>query len=290
MRFRFIEAEKERHNVRLLCELLGVSRAGYYAWKSREPSQRAQQDELLKARIREVHEESRGSYGSPRVHRALKEKTAGLGRRRVARLMREEGLRGKPQRRFVTTTDSTHDYKVSPNLLDRQFTVAQPNKVWAGDITYVPTAQGWSYLAVVLDLFSRRVVGWSMAQHLRTELVLAAMREAVKDRMPEPGLLFHSDRGTQYASDEFQLWLTRRGIRSSMSRRGNCWDNAPVESFFRSLKVEALQGPTPTDHQQATLEVFDYIEGLYNRRRLHSHLGYLSPHTYEERYAARNSI
>lgn len=286
MKFRFIEAEKERHDVRMMCSVLHVSRSGFYAWQGRGPSHRDREDERLKKRIREVHEKSRGSYGSPRVQRILKADEEGLGLRRVARLMREEGLQGKPRKHFVKTTDSAHDYVVPPNVLGRRFAVERPNTVWAGDITYLPTAQGWSYLAVVLDLFSRRVVGWSTAKHMRTELVIEAMQHAVEERQPTPGLLFHSDRGTQYASHAFQTWLHTHGMRSSMSRRGNCWDNAPVESFFRSLKVEGLSKRPAPNHEAATLAVFDYVEGFYNRHRLHSYLNFRSPIEFEEWYAA----
>lgn len=287
MKFHFIEAEKDRYPVRVLCSVLGVSRAGFYMWRDRPPSARAVADERLKAKIRDAHETSRGTYGSPRIHDALKEEEPGVGRRRISRLMAEEGLCGKPRKRFVVTTDSAHDYEVAPNLLGRHFDVAEPNTVWAGDITYIPTAQGWLYLAVVIDLFSRRVVGWSMATHMRAELVIDALEMAVAAREPAPGLLFHSDRGCQYASDAFQRRLRTHGMRASMSRRGNCWDNAAVESFFRTLKVEGLPDDKPcATHQDARLTVFDFIEGFYNRTRKHSYLGYISPAQYEERLAA----
>lgn len=290
MRFRFILAEKANHDVKLLCRVLEVSRSGFYAWCAREPSRRAQEDVELLDEIQEVFDQSRSTYGSPRVHEALKRTRPGLGRRRVARLMRRAGLRGRPKRRFVVTTDSAHDYEPAPNILDRQFDVDAPNEVWAGDITYVPTDRGWAYLAVVLDLFSRRVVGWSLAPHMRTDLVLDAMRNAVETRRPPAGLLFHSDRGSQYASDEFQQYLDDHAIRSSMSRRGNCWDNAPTESFFRTYKVEGLPHRQAPDHRAATLDAFDYIEGFYNTHRLHSTLGYLSPVEYESTEPATRCV
>jgi putative transposase len=287
VKFHFIRAEKDRHSVKLMCKVLGVSRAGFYAWQVRPPSERAKDDERLKERIREVHAQSGGAYGSPRIHDALKSEEDGLGRRRIAHLMQEEGIYGKPKKRFVVTTDSAHDYEVAPNLLDRNFDVAEPNTVWAGDITYIPTAEGWLYLAVVLDLFSRRVIGWAMATHMRSELVIDALEMAVLDRAPAPGLLFHSDRGSQYASDTFQGRLKEHGMRCSMSRRGNCWDNAVGESFFRTLKVEGLPNDKPSaSHEAARLTAFEFIEGFYNQRRKHSHLAYASPVEYEERYAA----
>jgi putative transposase len=287
VKFHFIEAEKDRHPVRVLCKMLSVSRAGFYAWQRRAPSERAKKDRRLKERIREVHAASGGSYGSPRVHAAMRREERGLGRRRIARLMQEEGIWGKPRKRFVLTTDSSHDYEVATNLLDRNFAVNDANKVWTGDITYIPTAEGWVYLAVVLDLFSRRVVGWAMAKHMRSELVIDALEMAVHNRQPEPGLLFHSDRGTQYASDAYQARLAHHGMRCSMSRKGNCWDNAPTESFFRTLKVEGLPNDKPSaSREAATLTVFEFVEGFYNHRRLHSYLAYASPAEYEERYAA----
>lgn len=286
MKFRFIEAEKVNHTVKLLCKVLGVSRAGFYAWRTRPPSKRAKDDERLRKRIREAHARSRRNYGSPRVHEALKDEEEGLGRRRVARLMREDGIYGKPLKPFVVTTDSDHDFEIAPNLLDRNFAANDVNEVWASDITYIPTAKGWLYLAVVLDLFSRRVVGWALADHLRTELVIEALEMAVEQRKPAPGLLFHSDRGTQYASHAFQAQLACHRMRCSMSRKGNCWDNAVVESFFRSLKVEGLPDTPSASHEAAELEVFEYVEAFYNNNRLHSYLGYISPADYEERYAA----
>jgi transposase InsO family protein len=286
VKFRFIQAEKERHSVKSLCHALGVSRAGFYAWQERGPSKRGEEDERLTERIREVHAKSRGSYGSPRVHHALKSEEDGLGRRRIARLMREDGIWGKPVRRFVVTTNSEHDLAVADNLLDRNFVASDANEIWAGDITYILTAEGWLYFAFVLDLFSRRVVGWAIADHMRAELVIDALDMAVMQREPPPGLLFHSDRGAQYASHAFQARLAQHGMRSSMSRRGNCWDNAVSESFIRTLKVEGLPERPCATRETAELTVFEFIEGFYNNKRLHSYLGYVSPADYEERYAA----
>lgn len=286
MKFGFIEAEKEQHDVGVMCRLLKVSRGGYYGWRTRPPSERSKRDTELKKAVRTAHDDSRGTYGSPRVHRVLCDDGEQVGRHRVARLMREEGLLGKPRRRFVVTTHSEHNGNVAPNIVAQDFTVAEPNKVWAGDITYIPTAQGWLYLAVVLDLFSRRVVGWSMAAHTRTQLTLDALQMALSRRQPAPGLLFHSDRGVQYTAEAYQQRLAEHGLRASMSRTGNCYDNAVVESFFRTLKVEGLDSKSLPSRQDAELAVFDYIETFYNRKRIHSHLGYLSPAHYEDRYAA----
>jgi transposase InsO family protein len=286
VKFRFIVAEKVNHPVRSLCRVLSVSRSGFYAWERREESTRAKEDRRLKERIRELHRDSRGTYGSPRIHQQLKQEEAGIGRRRTARLMREDAIWGKPLRRYVVTTDSAHDHPVAPNLLDRCFSSSEPDRVWVSDITYVLTTEGWLYLAVVLDLFSRRVVGWAMANHLRSELVIRALEMAVEQRQPAPGLLFHSDRGVQYTSSAFQQRLAAHGMRCSMSRLGNCWDNAPAESFFRTLKVEGLPDKPCANRKAAELTVFEFIEGFYNRRRLHSSLGYVSPAVYEERFAA----
>ena len=220
----------------LMCRVLGVSRSGLYAWLRRGRSERERADEALTNRIRVVHEASRGTYGSPRVHRALRRDEVRVSRKRVERLMQRANLRGRVRRRFRKTTDSDHSYTVAPNTLNRQFSVDAPDRVWAVDITYIRRATGWSYLAVILDLHSRLVVGWALADHMRTELVEEALRAALGWRSPAPEMLHHSDRGSQYASDGYRAKLAARGINVSMSRRGNCWDNAVVESFFGTLK------------------------------------------------------
>ena len=283
MRFAFIDAEKAHHSIRTMCRVLKVSPSGYYASLRREPSKRKQKDNVLKVHITAIHQESDGTYGSPRVHGQLRHDFE-VGRDRVARLMRELQLCGTPKRRFRSTTDSAHDAPVAPNLLQRDFEAEHPNQRWATDITYVWTSQSWMYLAVVMDLFSRRVVGWAMKPHLRTDLALDALRMALGRRMPEPGLVHHSDRGVQYAAHSYQNVLHQHGIVCSMSRKADCWDNAVVESFFSRVKTELLhrQGwPTGRAVKDA---VARYIEGWYNPHRLHSSLGYLSPNQFEQRY------
>ncbi len=260
-----------------MCRVLGVSTSGHYAWRRREPSARATADARLLARIRRVHSASRGTYGSPRVHRQLRREAVRTGRKRVERLMRADGLRGRIRRRFRTTTDSNHALPVAPNTLNRQFAVESPDRVWAGDITYIPTASGWGYLAVILDLCSRMVVGWAMANHLRTELVDDALTAALGTRDPSPDLLHHSDRGCQYASSSYRQRLAEHGIAVSMSRRGDCYDNAVVESFFGTLKQELVHHARWSNLAEARAAVHDYIEVFYNRQRLHSSLNYRTP-------------
>lgn len=285
-----IEAEKGKYPVAFMCRQLGVSRSGFYAWCKRTPSQRTLQDALLVDEIKASHEQSRGTYGSPRVVKDLKERGIAVGRRRVARLMRRHGISGRRPRRFRKTTDSAHGFAVAANVLDRQFDVDRPDKVWATDITYIRTWEGWMYLAVVVDLFSRRVVGWSMANHLRTSLVLKALQMALGRRSPQPELLHHSDRGCQYASRQYRQQLEQRGIVCSMSRKGDCWDNAVVESFFATLKKELIHRRPWTTIRATRTAIADYIEIFYNRKRRHSSLGYCSPVDYEqgfEQQAAR---
>ena len=281
MRFVFVHAEKAKHSVRMLCRVLRVSPSGYYAWRQRSPESRAQRDAALAVHIRAIHKRSRCTYGSPRIHAELKREGLAVGRKRVARIMRHEGLEAAPRKRFRTTTDSKHSLPVAPNLLQRQFDVTDVNRAWVTDITYVWTWQGWLYLAVVVDLFSRRVVGWAADEHMRTELVLDALGMAIARRRPAPGLVHHSDRGSQYASHRYREELERHGLVASMSRKGDCWDNAVAESFFGTIKTELLdRRPWPT-RQGARGAVAEYIELFYNPQRLHSHLGYISPAEYE---------
>ena len=284
MRFAFIEAEKAHHSVQRMCRVLQVSRSGYYAHQGRGPSERKQRDAELKAHIVAIHGQSEGTYGAPRIHQQLRQEQFEVGRDRVARLMGEMGLCGTPQRRFVRTTDSDHQAPVAPNRLQRDFTAERPNQRWVTDITYVWTWEGWRYLAVVMDLFSRRIVGWAMRSHLQTELALSALRMALGRRMPEPGLVHHSDRGVQYAAHPYQNLLHRHGLVCSMSRRADCWDNAVIESFFARLKTELLHRQSWPTAREAQDAVARYIEGWYNARRLHSSLGYLSPNEFEQRY------
>ena len=284
MKFAFILAEKAFFPVRALCRNLEVSPSGFYAWCQRSPSEREQRNRALTVVIADVHRQSRGTYGSPRVHAELHALGFAAGRHRVARLMREAGVVGHRPRRYVATTNSKHAEPVAPNLVAREFDVDVPNRLWATDITYIPTGQGWFYLAVVLDLFSRRVVGWSMAPHLRVELALDALAMALRHRRPGSDLVHHSDRGVQYACDAYQHQLTSSAITCSMSRKGNCWDNAVVESFFATLKVELVDRyPWPT-HVGARAAIDEYISTFYNFHRRHSHLGYLTPAEFEHRH------
>ena len=277
-----IEAEKGKYSVSMMCRQLRVSRSGYYAWATRKPSLRKQQDEQLVVEIKTAHEASRGSYGSPRIVRDLKERGFRVGRRRVARLMRDNGITGHAPKRFRRTTDSKHGFEVADNVLNREFEVDAPDKVWATDITYIRTWQGWMYLAVVVDLFSRRVVGWSMATHMRTGLVLGALQMALGRRSPRLDLLAHSDRGSQYASHRYRQELQQRGITCSMSRKADCWDNAVVESFFATLKKELIHRRPWPSIRAARTAIAEYVEVFYNRKRRHSTLGYVSPAEFEK--------
>jgi putative transposase len=277
--YAFIRDHVATFPIQVMCEVLGVSRSGYYAWASRSESARAAEDRALASEIRAAHEGSRGRYGSPRVHAELRAHGRRVGRKRVARLMRGMGLAARRKRRFRRTTDSAHAFPVAPNLLGRDFAAAAPDRVWLSDLTYIWTAEGWLYLAVVLDLFSRRVVGWAMADHLGHELALAALDMAIARQRPAPGLVHHSDRGVQYAAHGYRARLRQHGMLCSMSRKGDCWDNAPMESFFSTLKGELVE---ERDHDyltrdEARADVFQYVEGFYNRRRLHSGLDYLTP-------------
>jgi transposase InsO family protein len=277
VRFSFIHAEKAKHSVVALCRSLGVSLSGYHAWASREPSRRDREDEVLSTHIRAIHNASRGTYGSPRLHAQLHRDGFNPSRKRVVRLMKRDGIRGLTPKRWRSTTDSNHELAVSPNRLERDFTADGPNQVWASDITYIRTWEGWLYLAVIIDLHSRRVVGWAAADHMRAELVVEALQRAVRRRQPPRGVVFHSDRGSQYASGELQHQLALHGFVSSMSRRGDCYDNAVVESFFGSLKSELIdRRPWPT-RRQVIDAIDDYIEVFYDTQRLHSTLGYRTP-------------
>jgi transposase InsO family protein len=266
-----------------MCRVLDVSISGYYAWRKRQPSQRAQANVVLVAQIRQVHQASKQRYGSPRVQRALRALGYRCTQKRVARLMQVHGIRGKcKQRRQVRTTDSQHRLPVAPNRLAQHFTATAPNQKWLADLTYIPTAEGWLYLAAVMDLFSRKIVGWAMDERMTTDLVTRALLMACRRRQPAPGLLHHSDRGSQYASHEYQRVLAAYGMVGSMSRRGNCYDNAPIESFWGTLKTEAPDTDQRwATRQQAKTALFTYLEGFYNHRRLHSTLGYQSPDQFE---------
>jgi transposase InsO family protein len=281
VRFAFVDAEKANHDVSMLCRVLQVQRSGYYAWRSREQSARELADQKLVVEIRAVFEEKKRRYGSPRICHELRNRGTKVCRHRIARLMREQALQARPRRKFVCTTDSRHDLPTAPNILDRKFTADAPNRVWAGDVTFLPTKEGWLYLAVLLDLYSRRVVGWAMSEHNDESLTLAALRMAIDQRQPEPGLVHHSDRGTTYASGRYQDQLAKHNIVCSMSRKGNCWDNAVVESFFSTLDIECADGEPFSSRAAARREVTSYILGFYNPARLHSSLGYVSPMEFE---------
>lgn len=282
MKFAFIEQHLQDYPVEAACEVLAVSRSGYYAWLHRPQSARAQRRQELVEKIQAVHEESRKTYGSPRVYRALAAKGEKVCENTVARVMREEGIRARSKKKFVPkTTDSTHDRPVAANLLNRQFDVTLPDTAWVVDITYIPTEEGWLYLAGVMDLCTRKIVGWSMADHMRTDLVADALQMAVARRSPGAGLLHHSDRGVQYASEDYQHLLERHKMRCSMSGRGDCWDNACVESFWGTLKTELVHHEQYATRAEARASIFEYIEVFYNRKRLHSSLGYMSPEAFE---------
>ena len=280
-RFRFIAAEKARYPVALLCRVLGVSTSGFYAGQHRPPSARARADAALTGRIRAIHRDSRQSYGAPRVHAELHATGQRVARKRVARLMRGDGLVGRGPRRFRRTTVADPVAAAAPDLVQRKFRPAAPDRLWLADITYVRTWQGWLYLAVVLDAASRRVVGWALADHLRIELATDALRMALVARRPGPGLIHHSDRGCQYTAGAYAQLLAGHGIAQSLGRPGTCWDNAVPESFFATLKTELIyRQPWPTK-QAARTAIFEFIEAFYNRRRRHSTLGYLSPAEFE---------
>ncbi len=286
MKFALIDAEKANFPISFMCRQLEVARSGYYAWRSRPTSQRAIEDAELGARVVELHLASKRRYGSPRVQKALAAEGRSVSRKRVARHLRTHGFAARPKKRYVATTDSKHELQVAPNILQRHFHQPQPDRAWVTDITYLATAEGWLYLAAVIDLYSRRVVGWSTSATLERTVCLDALRKALADRRPSPGLIHHSDRGTQYASAEYRALLQQHGLVCSMSRRANCWDNAVAESFFSTLKTELVGGRIYPSRAAAKLAVFEYIEGFYNRTRLHSSIGYLSPADFEARMRA----
>lgn len=281
MKFRFVKAWTGHFPVAWMCRRLGISTSGYYASLNREESEHARRDRQLAVKIRALHHASDGVYGSPRIYRDLKADGEKVARKRVARVMRENGLSGELPKRSRRTTDSNHKLPVAENLVARNFNPEAPNKLWAADISYVHTWEGWLYIAVVLDLFSRRVVGWAAADHMRTELVLKALKMALGERCPGPGVVYHSDRGSQYASDDSQKLIEANGMVCSMSRKGDCWDNAVVESFFATLKKELIYRHSWPSRRLAIEAIGRYIERFYNSRRRHSSLGYVSPMEYE---------
>ena len=282
MKFDWIKQHADRFEVQVMCDVLEVSKSGYYARQKRPASPLRQRRQKLVGQIRQAHRLSRNIYGSPRITRELKAQGISVCENTVARYMREEGVASKIKCRFrVQTTDSDHDHPIADNVLDRSFTAEGPDRKWAADVTYVHTDEGWLYLAAVIDLYSRKIVGWAMADHLRAELCQEALAMAVQRRYPEPGLLHHSDRGVQYACGAYRSFLERHQMQPSMSRRGNCYDNAVMESFFGTLKTELIYHEKYKTRAQAKLSIFEYIEVFYNRQRRHSAIGYQSPETFE---------
>ena len=286
MKFRLIEAQRETFPVRVLCDVMGVSAAGYYAWRGRPESCRKAANRVLLSEIRRLHLAHRGRYGAPRIHAALRGLGHTASRGRIERLMRHHGIRALMARRFrLCTTDSRHDLPIAPNRLGQKFAAECPNQVWLADLTYIPTEEGWLYLAVVLDLFTRKIVGWAMRDHMQAELTIAALTMAIQRQKPPPGLIHHSDRGSQYAAAEYRKVLNAARMTQSMSRKGNCWDNAPMESCFGTIKTELVHQACYETRDAARRDLFAYIEGYYNRRRLHSAIGYITPEQAERQAA-----
>lgn len=286
MSFALIDAKKAEIPVETACAVLGVSVSGFYAWKSRPASTRQTNDMMMLAHIRAQFSTSNETYGSPRMHIELKESGLSIGRHRVARLMSENGLEARKKARFKKTTDSDHGGPVAPNVLDQDFTATAPDQKWAVDISYVWTAEGWLYLAIVLDLFSRRIVGWQLSNRMKRGLAMEALQRAITLRQPSPGLIHHSDRGSQYCSADYRRLVRSHGFVASMSGRGNCYDNAMVETVFKTIKSELIWRTAFATRDQASKAIGRYIEGFYNPRRRHSSLGYVSPATFEATFRA----
>lgn len=282
MKYWFIRENQQPHSVEKMAMVLNVSRSGYYKWLNRSSSERKQENEELIEQIKGVQKHARYSYGSPRVTQALHRKGYQVGENRIAALMRAHGLGRRVKKRFRSTTDSENSLPIVENLLNREFSASRPNRVWVSDLTFISTAEGWMYLCVVIDLYSRKVVGWAMGTRMKAALVLQALMMAVVRRQPPEGLLFHSDRGSQYCSRIFRNRLEKYQMKQSMSRKGNCWDNAPAESFFKTLKSELIGHGAFRSREEARRAVFEYIEVFYNRQRLHSTLGYVSPVEFEQ--------
>lgn len=282
MKYRFMDRYRSEFRVERMCKVLGVSRSGYYGWRKRPCSRRHRENEQVLMEIKESHERSKGTYGSPRVTADIRAKGIRCGKNRVARIMRKNGIASRSRRKFKATTHSKHNLPVAENLLEQKFVAEGPNKVWASDITYIQTLEGWLYVVVVLDVSSRRVVGWAMSDRLTAEFVIRALSQAIGGRRPASGLIFHSDRGIQYACTAFKDILNQYGFIQSMNRRGNCYDNALVESFFHTLKTEHVYHHRYTTRAEARQSIFEYIEMFYNRVRRHSTLGYRSPVSFEQ--------
>ena len=289
MRYQFIKDAKKAFPINTLCKTLKVTRSGYYNWRKQPYSRRTEEKKALIPLVLQIHIESGATYGSRRMARVLRAMGIDCGRCRARTLMRMAGIIVKQKRKFKATTDSKHNLPVAPNLLKREFEVKAPNKVWVSDITYIWTAQGWLYLAIVLDLFSRQIVGWAVSNRINRKLVISAALMAIWQRRPKPGLIFHNDRGNQYCSGDFQKLLKDHHMKSSMSRKGDCWDNAVAESFFASLKTERVFFKKYRTRNEARRDIINYIEMFYNSKRLHSYLGYLSPREFEKLQALRKA-
>lgn len=284
MKYAFIKSHHDLFAVTRMCHLMDVSQSAYYDWLKRPESARSIEDRRLGEKVKVSHEKSRKTYGARRIVKDLVENNEHISRARVGRLMKQQGLESKSKRKFKATTDSKHGRPVAPNLLEREFRVEQPDCVYAGDITYIPTDEGWLYLAVLIDLYSRAIVGWAMSERMPAELVNDALMMAIWKRKPLKGLMVHSDRGSQYASDLYQKTIKDHGFICSMSRKGNCWDNAPSESFFHTLKTELTYHRRYKTREEAKQEIFEYIEVFYNRQRRHSTIGYQTPLDYDKAY------
>jgi len=282
MKFKFISDNREAFKVGRMCKMLNVSRTGFYAWSRRPESNRSRENRFLEQKIRKIHEDSNRIYGSPKIYEELKAQGESCGKNRVAKIMHNAGIRSKTKRKYKATTNSRHNFPIAPNLLDQNFNVNIPNKIWVSDITYIHTNEGWLYLAAVMDLYSRRIVGWSMGKRMTRKLTIDALAMAIANRCNINGLIHHSDRGSQYASGEYQKILKEHGIIPSMSRKGNCYDNAVIENFFHLLKTEWIYHYRYFTRQQAKTSIFEYIESFYNRKRRHSRLNYMSPCNYED--------
>lgn len=289
MRYAFIDEHRLVWPLPVMCRILEVSKSGYFAWKNRPDSAKEKSDRVLAEKIATIHSEHRSVYGSPRIHQVLKENGFQVSRKRVARLMKELGISAKRCRRRVITTDSKHDLPIAENLLERNFGADAPDKKWATDITYIETGEGFLYLAAIEDLWSRRIVGWAMEATMDRSLVLSALEMALGRRNPEPGMIHHSDRGSQYASKDYRQMLVDQGIQVSMSRRGDCYDNAMIESFWHTLKNELVYRTNFKTHQEAKDAIFEYIEVFYNRKRRHSSIGYQSPESFEKEFSKKDA-
>jgi transposase InsO family protein len=281
MRYEYIEEQQKHHAIELLCDVLEVSRSGYYSFQTRGESKRSKEDKRLEIKIKTSFKNSRNTYGYRRIVKDLKEQQESCGKHRAISLMKRLDLRTKARRKFKATTNSSHNKPIYENLLNRQFKPAQINQSWVSDITYIATKEGWLYLAAIMDLYSRNIIGWAMEKRMTDELVINALKMALFKRKISSGLLLHSDRGTQYASHDYQALLKNQDIKCSMSGKGNCYDNSPMESFFHSLKVECIYSQTFNTRNEAKSAIFDYIEIFYNRQRKHSSLNYMSPVNYE---------